>query len=467
MPHRFRTTLSVVAVASAGVWLGRSVFTQPQLVTLILFGVFGLLIGIRLGFASLFILAWPFQSIPIVGLQFTVIRCILLAGVGYHAIRLIVNRRLSFTFDRVFWGLSAFALLQVIWVFFSPNPIFARQSFVYYVFITLLTALLMSLSLTSDRAIRVFLITILLFGFVDAFLSIYQNIAGYGTMPSLYYNLIVSPEVISIYNAFDGGLSAFGLFSERGFNGMFMVLCAYLAFVSAIIQYPLSRRVAWPLLFLYVVGVVISFTRICALTLVLGLVLLALFLIQRSKLKRMIQVIGTLALLTVAVQLIAPNQFRVLKARFGQHLDSPFLQLTASRGYVWLSGLELFAESPWVGSGVGVTYTRMTAAESTAVHSGYLELLIEMGILGLMLWLSVLFIIAVKYIRLLRGTLPFREKSILAVFGVYFLAALVWAYTGLGWKPGWEFVSITYVIPGVIEAVYLKRIRPTPTGSHI
>jgi len=439
---------------------------SQKITALILFSLVGLLLVAKVGIAPLYVLVIPLTRISVIGTQFTVIRLILLAGVGYYFFRPIVRRdRYKKWLNSVILGLGIFAAMLFVWMPFSPDPVYARQTGISFISITLLPVMLINLSVTNKNGLRLFIITILGFGVIDALLSIFQFVFGYNSMPSFYYDIIASAQVIRIYNIYDMGNSAFGLFSERGFNSMFLVMCSYIAYANVVSSYPFPKRLAWFLLGIFSIGVLCTLNRTGAGLLVIGIILLTILFYKQKLLsqRQITAYISGIVVIGFVVSLIADTQIDTLYQRYLHAGRSWFYILTATRGYIWLDALELFFQSPLLGGGIGVTYVEMANSISPVIHNGYIEILVEMGIIGFIIWFIVLFLIARKYIQLIRQGTLFRQDAILLAFGVFFVASLIWAYTGLSWKPGWEYVSISFIMPWVFEAVYQHELRGSLT----
>jgi hypothetical protein len=106
----------------------------------------------------------------------------------------------------------------------------------------------------------------------------------------------------------------------------------------------------------------------------------------------------------------------------------------------WDVALEYFRQSRLTGAGAGTFETqwlrsRPSGGETSEAHSLYVEMLAELGIVGLVLLVTALGAILVGLLLRARG--PYR-----ALYGALFAAALMWAvHAGVDWD--WEFPALT------------------------
>ena len=67
--------------------------------------------------------------------------------------------------------------------------------------------------------------------------------------------------------------------------------------------------------------------------------------------------------------------------------EKTITKFSGGRFDLWQQGIDLFWESPWVGSGLGHTFYAESSAQEVHAHNGYIELLYSLGVVGAILHL--------------------------------------------------------------------------------
>lgn len=131
------------------------------------------------------------------------------------------------------------------------------------------------------------------------------------------------------------------------------------------------------------------------------------------------------------------------------------------RSTIWLAGVDAFSVSPIVGAGGG-TFPAAIQREvgmRQVAHNTFLSVAVEMGAIGLLLFVAILIIIAVPLLRLPRAVF---------VSAVILLATLLVGIAPLSWefrKPLWLVLTVLMMMGGVrLDRTALRRHAPEPAG---
>lgn len=132
------------------------------------------------------------------------------------------------------------------------------------------------------------------------------------------------------------------------------------------------------------------------------------------------------------------------------------LELTNIRVAIWKEGLGQFEESPFFGIGAGgyLNVVDPVAGERRVAHNVFLSILVELGLVGLFLFLLMMamLLISTRY-------LPSREKMMwLFVLGTFLVG---------GFFLSWEHTKQTWMIVGLLAAriTIVRPLRPRKRGG--
>lgn len=152
-------------------------------------------------------------------------------------------------------------------------------------------------------------------------------------------------------------------------------------------------------LLLVIYGLFLSSKRAPLIAAILSIVITLLIVSGKNILKKLfilfISFAGLAALYFIAVEYV-PG-FDTIANKFSS-LESSDAGILNGRNYLWQLALDLFNESPILGSGYGgyAAYAEKVDAFTSSAHNYYLQLMAELGIVGLILYL-VAFISAVVF----------------------------------------------------------------------
>lgn len=140
----------------------------------------------------------------------------------------------------------------------------------------------------------------------------------------------------------------------------------------------------------------------------------------------------------------------------GEELSSGTLN---DRAIIWDLGMEAFGERPLTGVGGGAfpAAIEQAAGVRELAHNTFISVAVEMGLVGLLLFGSVLVVLAVPLIR---------SYSVRTMPGVVLLLTLLIGITPLTWefrKPTWLVIALLLVLGGVQIARHanLRPFRPS------
>jgi O-antigen ligase len=255
------------------------------------------------------------------------------------------------------------------------------------------------------------------------------------------------------WNVMNGVAMGDGRYSAPGWDpndlagqiALSIPIASYLAFTRA--RSSICFRLYLPLA---VVGILLTASRAGLVALLAAAVFPIFCLLRSTSLRVRIGVIVALILSAVAVYYAAPTiQFDRLST-IGDELSRRDLN---GRGAIWNHGMQLFWANPVFGIGAGAFAGAVTGSVRTAAHNSYLEVLVEHGAIGLVLFLS---IIAGLLVRAQRYPLDQR--------------ILWWVMLGswgiLAFTLSWENREITWVVWALCASFVPKPVKPAVTGKR-
>lgn len=202
--------------------------------------------------------------------------------------------------------------------------------------------------------------------------------------------------VITLVQAFYFGESADGFFPNRNNNAAFLTtlmlpLVSYLVFGESKI---VTRIAVMGVVAIFLLSILQVSSRGVYISLAVTATLLFIFALYRRKYKNVISII------IFALLLILINYF-ISSVELKTDVSSP------SRWLLWQSALEMLRDSSWHGIGVGMfhwIYLQYKNPDELSlgffVHNDYLQILLELGIPGIILFLSLFVIVFIKTRRL-------------------------------------------------------------------
>lgn len=280
------------------------------------------------------------------------------------------------------------------------------------------------------RAITCCLMTLILIS-----IETYKNKGDY-IIERIIKVYIICTLILSVVAYFQSGAGNFLIFlatEERLGGEEFLnsnMLGKYFAICGiACLYFSLSKKkpLYWILFIITVAFTIITRSRSSLLSLVLGALFFFYFYCKSiNNLKLFIRIIICLVIIVIGLasmniwgdaflRLLGMVDFFV-GTSYNQYEDAS----TAMREMVILDGLMTFPESPIFGQGIGsatkVLYSRMGASVTEYYHNNYVQLLVETGVVGFLLFYSIIIHLLKKLWKTRTNSISVLLLSILLVF---------------------------------------------------
>lgn len=306
-------------------------------------------------------------------------------GIGF-IIHLLIRQDMRFTVPRevkLLWLLAVWAFISVLWSEFPRDSAWSASTIVL-----LSTFILMAIGLTRTMAHMRQLLTYVLLGcIVTSVLGMATNSlvsdSGRRSLSEVNPNLFARAMIFGIF-------AAIFLMAQtpRLLIKVFHALSA--GFLLVTVAYTQSRGAYFALVAAVVVGMLVTYRK-NILKVIVGLA-----------------IVGILLLALVAGML----HFGSFSTRAKERLLTPVSDAASSRMAIWSPGLRAVVERPLQGWG----FNNFDVASSTGrdPHNVYLKLLVELGIPGLVMWLIVWVMLALRARRLIQPHHVFFLTGLLA-----------------------------------------------------
>jgi len=259
----------------------------------------------------------------------------------------------------------------------------------------------------------------------------------------------------------------------------------------------LSKQVqnlkAWALIIitsLVVVYIFYATTRSAWLAVIIELLLIALYLIaNRIKLREWIDwnknkgyatIFGILIILVLIN--LSPNSFSnnpFLNDLFVEAPETIFsltdsvsgqaITSTSLRYEIWQTALNMFYDSPWIGTGLG-SYSQNLASEGYATwvinntnhpHNDLLELAVELGIIGLVIFITVTISLIIGIVKIIKNT-----SSYVNFFYYLLFVALAGSFVNMQFSSPYQMV-FPLLLFGLYSGLIAKQVDNTVGPSKI
>lgn len=164
-----------------------------------------------------------------------------------------------------------------------------------------------------------------------------------------------------------------------------------------------------------VLGIILTASRGGAVLAVIGLAVIPLTYGYLNRLRKVVLAVA-IAVMTVTVINLVPSANVTRLAETSSEITEGNV---SNRSQIWAAGLEAYSEKPFFGVGVGgfVRATTPILGYSDVAHNAYILVLTEMGVIGILLFLSILIVTLLPLLRL-----PALERTI---YGFLWLALVV------------------------------------------
>ena len=327
-------------------------------------------------------------------------------------------------------ALCAFVALNATSIFWSANP--ERTTTLILTWVQLLVMSLIFWDLyTSRKAVIAALQMYVLGAYVVLGDTLANYVVGRTFYPDRFSAAGISPDDTGV-------ILALGL-----------PIAAYLTVFRQSDRLAVPLKILNSLYFLAAfVGIALSGTRTALIAAIPG-VLFALSLVMHSRFSAQIRV-GLLFIVGASIVLprIPATSIQRLGTT-GSEMESGDLN---GRERLWREGLASFERHPMLG--VGTNMFRSVNTEGKVAHNSFVSVLVELGILGFLLYVTIIFIAGLRIL----GQPPWDKWLWISVFIGWILSSstLTWEYR----KPTWLFLNLI-----VVSAAALRRPANVSSAS--
>jgi O-antigen ligase len=251
-------------------------------------------------------------------------------------------------------------------------------------------------------------------------------------------------------------------FAAEGFDpndlGMTLALAIPMAwYLGMTYKQPLLRWACRGYLLVGVVAIGLTGSRGAMVATMFALLIVPLTMTRLSATKKMAAIIMVLAVGAVAVAFIPETSFQ----RFSSTKEEVEAGTMNGRLQIWTAGVHAFVQRPMLGWGAG-SFDRTIVpwfGRPRAPHNSYLCILVEQGVVGFMVWISMYLIIFIQVLKL-----PGLERR----FALILLGTMAVAMLPLGWddrKPVWFIAGVLVAFCVAIRNQQFPTavVRPLPT----
>lgn len=304
-----------------------------------------------------------------------------------------------FTYRKGFTIISnvlAFMLVLAIWMNFlltKRKLVFNKFLFIYLLFIVICIisaffALNQSIAITKVRTlILIFLVMVSLANYIDTFEKLRKFINYFiysGVMASIYILINSDFSQLTRYGSELGNVNAIGIII-----GISVTFCFYTI---------LSHKKYLHILFLLIMipTILLTGSRKALLFIVMNLILIIYFRNRKSFKNIFKFIIVTILILIISYYLIfnIPLFYQIIGKRmedmfsfvFGEGTNEGSMNI---RAYMTKFGFEMFKNRPLIGYGIDnyrVLFGRNTGGVGTYAHNNYIELMVDTGIFGVLVY---------------------------------------------------------------------------------
>jgi len=346
----------------------------------------------------------------------------------------------QFGFVRLHWIIAACLILLIFFkqLFKKGIPGDVRSNLwpllcVFFV-VNLISALLSSYMETSFKDVALLVVSCCFISLNLIFIS--QN--GFRkTLPSvLIWSVTIGSFLAVIGNEFELSFFTSAVGSARGVGGstdpnnmslMIIFILPLLVYRFLYEQRIRSRVLAAVLIFINLFALVITYSRGGALILVLTVFLIFIEHVRKIKPKHLGIIIAFLSFVLVVTLLAVPGDYWQRQKSLTEWQDAPLKRRTS---YLY-AGFDIFKRDPLLGAGPGAfryiyaqtDYARKFERKGKPLlryaHNTYLEILAGTGLVGLFLFLAVLFVACKNFNKAKKNFFNRNDQQMAALVGTY------------------------------------------------
>ena len=433
---------------------------------------------VRLTYVLVFII--PLYWINLLGRSMRVITVLTMIAVAYHLSRVVLERKTP-RYNHVYLAYGLY-LLTCFFSLFNSVDVTRSYLGMKYFLLSLGILFVMTVSIKTKEQLRLVIIIIIGWGIAQSILGMLQTFVSVKFFPAYYFHTFGMP-IIDAY-AVGGVRRASGTFQVGPRYAMFIMMPLAFVFAGFLSGKLLSRRTWLLLITPFVVGLVVSLTRIAV---ALGLIYVALYnFFERRRQALVASVAGLVVLGVVVTAVVAfaiPGDVKyALMKRFTDSDDEVYMD----RLYFLWNALGAWTENPFLGIGVS-TYEmrswefmqkypvpwrqyqwdvaqRGTMPETVPVHNEYGRMLAEQGILAIPTFIFLL-LAAFWNLRFAqqRSRDPFIKWVALGT-SIYLVAMMIYWYFHEYFMEE-PYVSILPFTLSIILVDIVKKEEAEPSGE--
>ena len=299
------------------------------------------------------------------------------------------------------------------------------------------------------------------FAFINSLVTIIQVILGekYFLTNILYPNLIESLNIYSLDITGEKYISGYGLFHSPRYNSLFLQYSLLIVFVNLLMK---KRSVIYNVFSFLLIVLALTATQSRASLFIAAFCILFSFYLYKSKggfkIKYGISILFILGFIFMflatryeAVQ----NIFSAIYYRY-QSLGDSYIW----RYNIWLSSINMLTDVKdyFFGLGLGTTGNFSYAFE---VHNSYLELFVELGIVGFSMWAIFHFIAIKKGLWALSQHADRRYFSIAIISFLMLLSATAYCSIGMSIRQG----DLLIIFPFALVQVCTYMMKENNTDN--
>jgi len=204
-------------------------------------------------------------------------------------------------------------------------------------------------------------------------------------------------------------------------------------------------------LFIFVIFMhIVTGSRTSLLAAVIGVS--AWFILQKQAVK-VVAGLAVIGIFVFALLQFKPSSF--------ERMDSQDITSTTGRDEMWTGAITMIKEKPFTGYGYSVEgkiwedprffkkgYDLWSGSNRTSLHNGYLSITVGVGLIGLLLWLTILF---TPLFKVFKADKDFYKSFAISVMVMLFLANMAESTLNSGNTIGGVFFWLAWVISGKLN----------------
>jgi O-antigen ligase len=264
----------------------------------------------------------------------------------------------------------------------------------------LLPYAILTITINNTRVIEKGFIIWIIIAVIDSFLTLAQVLYG----SKFYLMQYIFPSYLENFNMHalpSGALSGLGLFDSRAYNGLFLFVASVIILVNMATK-KWRFLISFPPLLIITIAILSTNSRTAIALLPLSIILLiVLNLFNRSKTRVVSISLSLLVMMGIFIFYFLSNAEHgsdLITTSFSR-FEHSYYDFQSRRDY-WLTSINLLNEPAdyLIGRGLGITGNLGNTVE---VHNAYLELFVEIGVVGITLWLMFVYLALRNSMRIL------------------------------------------------------------------